>query len=92
MLKLQLTKKFRKDLERARKRGYKMKKLDKVVLALANQEVLPAKYRDHALMDSREYQDTRECHIEPDWLLVYRVDGEALTLILLRTGTHSDLF
>lgn len=92
MLRLQLSKQFRKDLERAKKRGYKIKKLDKVVLMLAEEKTLPPKYRDHALETSRNYKDLRECHIEPDWLLVYRIEKDTLTLYLARTGTHSDLF
>lgn len=59
---------------------------------LQNQISLPEKYKDHALKDSENFQDARECHIEPDWLLVYQVKEEILTLKMLRTGTHSDLF
>lgn len=92
MLKVRLSKQFRKDLEKAKKRGLKEKKLDKVVLALAEEKKLPPKYRDHALVTSRNYKDMRECHIEPDWLLVYRVEKDTLTLYLVRTGSHSDLF
>ena len=92
MLKVELTKKFRKDLKRMRKRGFDMSKLDSVVICLAKEQKLPDKYRDHALRNSREYNDLRECHIQPDWLLVYRIDNGTLTLVLFRTGTHSDLF
>lgn len=59
---------------------------------LQKQEALPAKYRDHQLTNSKEYKDVRECHIEPDWLLIYRVKDEVLILELSRTGSHSDLF
>ena len=52
----------------------------------------PAEYRDHALTNSRNYKGMRECHIQPDWLLVYRIRHEILVLQLIRTGTHSDLF
>ena len=52
----------------------------------------PEKYGDHALMDSGNYKDLRECHIEPDWLLVYKIEQKVLILKLIRTGTHSDLF
>lgn len=92
MLKLRMSKKFKKDLERARKRGLKMRKLDSVVLMLVDERKLPPKYHDHALLDSKDYQDVRECHIEPDWLLVYRIENDTLTLFLMRTGSHSDLF
>ncbi len=59
---------------------------------LQKQETLPAKYRDHQLTNSKEYKDVRKCHIEPDWLLIYRVKDEVLILELSRTGSHSDLF
>ena len=56
------------------------------------EQPLPEKYKDHALTNSRNYKDMRECHIEPDWLLVYKVLREILILRLIRTGSHSDLF
>ena len=74
------------------RRGCKAECLEKVLGYLSSQEPLPPKYRDHSLVDSREYQNVRECHIEPDWLLVYQIIEERLVLKLLRTGTHSDLF
>lgn len=92
MLEVRLSRQFRKDLERTRKRGLKMKKLDKIVLMLATGESLPAKYRDHALVTSRNYKNMRECHIGPDWLLVYQIEDNTLTLFLARTGSHNDLF
>lgn len=82
--------KFRKDLKLARKRGLKLEKLDVVVETLANQLPLDTRYRDHALTGN--YGDFRECHIEPDWLLIYRQDEDVLELFLFRTGSHSDLF
>ncbi len=81
---------FRKDVKLARKRGLKLDALEKIVDMLAEQLPLAAKYHDHAL--TGEYANFRECHIEPDWLLVYRQDFDALELFLFRTGTHSDLF
>ena len=92
MLKVQLSRQFRKDLAKIRKRGLNQRKLEKVVLTLASEKKLPLKNRDHALKDSRDYKNVRECHIEPDWLLVYRIENDTLTLFLLRTGNHSDLF
>ncbi|MBQ6410240.1 type II toxin-antitoxin system YafQ family toxin [Candidatus Saccharibacteria bacterium] len=92
MLKVRLSRQFRKDLQRAKKRGLKEKKIDKVVLMLAEEKKLPAKYRNHALVTSRNYKDMRECHIESDWLLIYRIEDDTLTLYLVRTGSHSDLF
>lgn len=81
---------FRKDLRLAAKRGYSMDKIKEVIAKLSNGESLDAKYRDHLLTGN--YGGYRECHIEPDWLLVYRIDGGQLILFLIRTGTHSDLF
>ena len=81
---------FRKDLRLAQKRGFDLDKLKKVIDALAGGAVLEAKYRDHAL--TGDYIGFRECHIQPDWLLIYKVDGERLFLFLTRTGSHSDLF
>ncbi len=81
---------FRKDLKLAAKRGYDLNKIKNVIEKLANGEILEAKYRDHLLTGN--YGGYRECHIEPDWLLVYQIDGGQLILLLARTGTHSDLF
>ena len=81
---------FRKDLKLAKKRGLSLAKLEAVVEMLANQVPLEAKYRDHALTGN--YSEFRECHIEPDWLLIYRQEIDALELFLFRTGSHSDLF
>lgn len=81
---------FRKDLKLAQKRGYDLDKLKKVITSLANGEQLDPKYRDHFLTGN--FGGFRECHIQPDWLLIYQIDGEHLFLFLARTGTHSDLF
>ena len=80
---------FKKDLKKAQKRGYNMELLAEVIRLLANGEILPEKNKDHAL--SGEYSGCRECHILPDWLLIYEIAKE-LILYLTRTGTHSDLF
>ncbi len=81
---------FRKDLRLAAKRGKNIDKINEVIKMLANGETLDFKYHDHLL--TGEYGGLRECHIEPDWLLVYRIDEGMLLLLLSRTGTHSDLF
>jgi mRNA interferase YafQ len=81
---------FRKDLKLARKRGMKLELLQAVVDTLAKEQPLDARYRDHSL--AGDYRGFRECHIEPDWLLVYRIDQGELELFLFRTGTHADLF
>lgn len=90
MLNIVLSNQFKKDVKLAAKRGYNLDLLDVVVEKLANQQTLEEKYRDHALTGN--YKGFRECHIEPDWLLVYRVNQEELFLFLSRTGSHSDLF
>lgn len=80
---------FKKDLKLAKKRGYNIEHLRTVVRRLANGEMLEAKYRDHIM--TGDYIGFRECHVEPDWLLVYRIRWDVLELYLSRTGTHSDL-
>lgn len=90
MLKIVPSNQFKKDLKLARKRGCKIECLRDVVNALANEQELDEKYRDHRLAGN--YSGFRECHIEPDWLLIYRINQDALELFLFRTGTHSDLF
>ena len=90
MLKVVLTKKFCKDLKRMEKRGYKLSLLKEVVHKLEQEETLPAKYKDHALIG--DYGGFRECHIQPDWLLIYAINKDELILTASRTGTHSDLF
>ena len=92
MLRVEFTGQFKKDYKFALKRGCDPKELETVITLLANEQPLPAKYRDHALTTSRNYKDMRECHIDPDWLLVYKVLKETLILRLIRTGSHSDLF
>ena len=84
------TTKFQKDLKRAQKRGYDIGLLTEVIRKLAAGEPLPAKNKDHPL--SGDYVGCRECHITPDWLLIYETTDKELVLYLLRTGTHSDLF
>lgn len=81
---------FKKDYKRIVKRGYDMRLLEKVIELLANQKPPPEKNRDHQL--SGDYAGCRECHITPDWLLIYEVADEELILYLTRTGSHSDLF
>lgn len=81
---------FKKDLRKVLKQGYDSKLMDEVVVLLVAGKSLPAKYRDHAL--SGRWAGARECHILPDWLLIYQVEKEVLVLTLTRTGSHSDLF
>ena len=84
------TSRFQKDLKLAQKRGYHLELLTEIIRKLASGEALPAKNRDHALIGN--YTGCRECHISPDWLLIYEIDDGALILYLTRTGTHSDMF
>jgi mRNA interferase YafQ len=92
MLKPMFSGQFKKDFKAAVKRGCDPAKLDEVVSLLCEEKPLPKKYKDHSLTNSRNYKDMRECHIEPDWLLVYKVFEDTLILKLIRTGSHSDLF
>ena len=79
---------FKKDVKRALKHNKNINKLKKIINILLNAEKLPPENRDHQLKGA--LKDCRECHIEPDWLLIYRIEGSELCLV--RTGTHSDLF
>ena len=81
---------FKRDYKRIKKRGYDLRLLEAVIALLAQEQELPPAYRDHAL--TGDYSGCRECHIAPDWLLVYEVLQDELLLYLTRTGTHSDLF
>ena len=90
MLKVRFSAKFKKDFKVIVKRGYDTSLFEEVVMMLRKEEQLPEKYADHALKG--EYMGHRECHITPDWLLIYKVEEDTITLSLTRTGTHSDLF
>lgn len=81
---------FKKDFKRIKKRGYDISRLEKIVESLANEVPLPEQFKDHNL--SGNYNGFRECHIAPDWLLIYQVNNNELVLVLSRTGSHSDLF
>lgn len=87
---LVLTSMFKKDLKAIKKRGYNLCLLNDVVDILASGLALPEKYKDHSLIGN--YKGCRECHITPDWLLIYEISDNELILYLTRTGTHSDLF
>lgn len=81
---------FKKDYKRIIKRGYKAECLEKVLDYLVNEIPLPQEYRDHDL--TGDWKGYRECHIQPDWLLIYKIRNDSLVLTLTRTGTHSDQF
>ncbi|MHB8126091.1 MAG: type II toxin-antitoxin system YafQ family toxin [Desulfitobacteriaceae bacterium] len=81
---------FKKDYKVVVKRVYDFKLLEEVLQVLVEEKPLPSKYLDHPLIGS--YSGHRECHITPNWLLIYKIELDILTLSLTRTGTHSDLF
>lgn len=87
---VKLTTQFKKDFKLAMKRSMKIELLEEVIAMLAMGETLPDKHKDHALTGN--WVGHHECHILPDWLLIYRIEDEVLVLTLARTGTHSDLF
>lgn len=87
---IETSSKFKKDVKLIEKRGYNLELLKKTIDILANGEQLPESYKDHPLKG--DYFRYRECHIQPDWLLIYRIEKDVLVLVLSRTGTHSDLF
>ena len=84
------TTRFKKDYKLAMKRHLNIDLLDDIIRALSRGETLPEKNKDHELTSN--WVGHRECHIQPDWLLIYRIDDDVLVLTLARTGTHSDLF
>ncbi|WP_294177371.1 type II toxin-antitoxin system YafQ family toxin [uncultured Selenomonas sp.] len=87
---LKYTRAFRRGYKRAKKRGLDLSLLGEIVEMLRCGKKLPKKYADHCL--SGDFSQCRECHIQPDWLLVYRIDDDILTLTLMDTGTHAELF
>lgn len=84
------TSKFKKDIKLLERRGYDLSKIKSIIEKLANGIVLPERYQDHALKG--ESDNRRECHILPDWLLIYRINKVDSKLVLIRSGSHSDLF
>lgn len=90
MLTLEPTSRFRKDVRRCARRGYDLSLLVDVLDRLAREETLEPHHHDHPL--SGDYAGSRECHIRPDWLVIYRVDRTRMVLIEQRTGSHADLF
>lgn len=90
MLDIIYTSKFKRDLKLAKKQNKNIDLLFDIIEQLANQQILEPKYHDHQL--SGNFSDYRECHITPDWLLIYKIDNNQLVLLLNRLGSHSDLF
>ena len=90
MLHLETTSQFRKDYKLMKKRGLNLRLLEDILNKLIREEPLETRHRDHALIGN--YRGLRECHIQPDWLLIYAIDKGRLILTASRTGSHADLF
>ena len=86
------TKKFKKQYKKVVKQNKDLKKLRYIVETLSNGNSLEEKYKDHSLIDNKNFNECRECHIEPDWLLDYKYTSDKLILLLVETGSHSELF
>ena len=89
--KIEFSSKFKKQLKKMIKQDKDIKKILVVITMLANKEPLDIKYKDHQLIDDKTYKNCRECHITPDWLLIYKYEDENLVLVLFATGSHSEL-
>lgn len=87
-----LTSAFKKELKLIKKRNKDLKKLSNIIDILASGEELDKKFNNHLLFNNSKFRNCYECHIEPDWLLIYKIINNELILLLIETGTHSDLF
>ena len=87
-----VTSKFKNNYKKISKQNKDKAKLKEVIIKLANKEPLEPKYRDHQLINDKTYKDCRECHLEGDWLLIYKYKEDTLILLLFATGSHSELF
>ena len=88
---IKTTSAFRSDLKKVKKQHKNLNKLIEIVDQLARGEELEVKYKNHKLINHKKYRECMECHIEPDWLLIYQIQDKKLILLLLATGSHSDL-
>jgi len=86
------TTRFNKELKKIYRQNKNIDKLIEVVEKLANNQELDAKYKNHKLVNDKYFKDCNECHIEPDWLLIYKIQNNELILLLFATGSHSELF
>ena len=89
--KIKYSKEFKKSLKKIIKQGKNIDKLLNVVDMLSNKQPLDSKYRDHALYNNKKFKDCRDCHIEPDWVLIYKYLENEIVLLLVNTGSHSDV-
>ena len=90
--KIEFTNNFNRQFKKIVKQNKDISKFLKIVERLANNDVLELKYRNHNLENNKKYKNCKECHIEPDWLLIYQVQDDKLILLLFATRSHSDLF
>lgn len=91
-LEVKLTNQFKKGLKKISKQGKDLNKLKEVISIIGNEKKLNPKYKNHKLLNDKYYDDCYECHIEPDWLLVYQYINNNLILLLVNTGSHSEIF
>lgn len=89
---IEITSRFKSDYKKIRKQNKDINKLIEVLEVLANGEELDKKYKNHKLINDKFFKDCQECHIQPDWLLVYKIQDNELILLLFEMGSHSDLF
>ena len=89
---IQITSQFKNDYKKIKKQGKNINTLINVLETLANGEELDKKYKNHKLINDKKYKNCYECHINPDWLLIYRIKDNELILLLISTGSHSELF
>ena len=90
--KIEFTSSFKKQLKKMIKQNKNIQELLEVITKLANLEELDPKYRNHSLINDKTYKDCSECHIKPDWLLIYKYIDDRLVIVLFATGSHSELF
>lgn len=89
---IKFTSSFKKSLKKVLKQGKEFKKIKTIIVKLANKEELEIKYKNHELTDNKKFKNCKECHVEPDWLLVYKYYENDLILLLVETGNHSEIF
>ena len=90
--KIDFTINFKKQYKKIQKQGKDLNKLHKIIEKIAVGEELESKYKNHSLFNDKKYKNCKECHIEPDWLLVYQIKDNELILLLIATGSHSEIF
>jgi len=90
--KVDYTSDFKKEYKKIKKQGKDLNKIKYVIERIATGNILEPKYQDHTLVNNSRFKNCRECHIEPDWLLIYHIDASELILLLVETGSHSKLF